>query len=147
MADDPQPTDPPIVEPVKPAEPAASADPQVLEATRKRNADLEVALAFEKAEKQKLMDAKAAEERKRLEEEGKWKELADKESQRADQAHRQADERVRGLDDRILTAELKARLALEGVRDLDFHVLADRTKLKIVDGQVQGLDECVGDLK
>lgn len=129
-----------------PAAPPVDAD---IHAAEKRRADEEKAKR-EAAEKKyaDLQAKREEEERERLQEEGKWKELAESEKRRADEAAAARDERLVAAQGRVMTAELRARLALEGVDDLDFHVLADRTKLSVNEkGDVVGLEECVADLK
>lgn len=128
--------------------PASSVDPDVLAAERRAREAAEKQLADERKAREELERKEAERERKRLEDEGQWRELAERETARADAAHRQAADRTREVDQRIMTSELKARLAVEGVDDLDFHVLADRSKLRVNErGDVEGLDDCVADLK
>ena len=47
----------------------------------------------------------------------------------------------------MIETELKARLALEGIHDLDYHVLADRSGIRIENDEVVGVDEAVKKLK
>lgn len=119
----------------------------LLEQERKKREQSEAELAKlrqENAESKKKLDEI---EKKRLEEEGNYKGIADKESKRADEAVQQAQEIVAKANERMIVSELKAALAAEGCEDMDYWVLADKSKLSIKDDKVEGLAEVVEDLK
>lgn len=48
---------------------------------------------------------------------------------------------------RIINTELKAGLALAGVEDPDYALFVDKSKIRIENGRVVGLDEALKELK
>jgi hypothetical protein len=124
-------------------------DPKAASVTalRAEKADLEKRLTEAMAKVDQLTAKVHSDETKKLEEEGKFKELAERESQRASAAEAAAKERVAEVHQRLKDTELKARLAVEGVTDLDVYLLADRSKITIENGEVVGVEDVVRELK
>lgn len=76
-------------------------------------------------------------ERKRLEEEGKWKELAEKNQ-------KDLDETIKTYQNRTIKAELKAAAQAAGIIDADLADLIPKDKITVNDkGEIQGISEAV----
>lgn len=86
----------------------------------------------------RLEKEKGDAEKKRLEEEGKWKELADLKTKEAEEAKTQA--QTARIDNKLQVSAAKV-----GVVDLEAVLkLIDRTNIKVDDnGEIQGVDEAV----
>lgn len=128
--------------------PPPSVDPDVVKA---KNAEIERLRAESEAAKAKareLEEKEAQREREKLEEEGNFRALAEKESERAEAAHREKQEAIDAANKRIINSEIRSRLVAEGVTDTDFHILLDRTNIKLdAEGNVVGLDEAIKTLR
>ena len=112
-------------------------------ALKAEKAELERKYAEAADKAAKLEAEKHAAETQKLEQEGKFKELAERESQRANDAEAAAKTVVGEMQERIKNTELKARLAIEGITDPDLYVLVDRSGIKFEGGEVLGVDEAV----
>ena len=120
---------------------------ELLTAERKKSDDLATALALANTKNDETKKRLDEIEKKRLEEEGDYKGIAEKESKRAEEAVKESEKILKESNERIIITELKVKLTLEGVEDLDYHVFVDKSKLKMENGIVVGLDEAIKELK
>ena len=137
--DPPKPADPPIAK----VDPPASPDPEILKAERKRREDAEIALGLERNKLQALEQKNADAERKRLEEEGNYKQLAAQEREAREAADVRAAQIESDSRHRESNAEIRIALMAEGVSDPDVAMLIDRSSVKFENGRFTGITEAV----
>lgn len=140
--------DPPAPPAPKVDSPAPTAthtgvDPEIFTAERKRREAAEAQLAISQRKTQELEHEKAEGERKRLEEEGNYKQLAAQERERAEAAERRAEAIEVQSHERESAAELRIALLAEGVTDPDIATLVDRSSIKYENGRFTGIPEAV----
>lgn len=139
-----KPNDPPAPAARQPEPPNPTGiDPEVFKAERRRREDAETALALSQKRAQDLENEKAEGERKRLEEEGNFKQLAAQERERATAAELRITEIENASRDREAAAELRIALLAEGVTDPDIATLVDRSSIKFEGGRFIGVTEAV----
>lgn len=148
----PPPQDPPKAQdpPAPPKEDKAGSDEptaRLLEAERKRNEAMRAELDQLKQKQKERADADAEIERKRLEEQGKFKELADNERIRADEARRAADDARKEADEIIVDSEIRIALIREGANDADIASLVPREGLTVSGGRVRGVEDVIRKFK
>lgn len=101
------------------------------------------AVAREKA----LKEEKAAREAKELEEQGKFKELAENEKKNAENAKTEATKIVQEANSRVVTSEIRMALIQAGATDPDIHVMINRDTIKVENGNVSGIAEAIEKFK
>src|SRR5437667_524335 len=116
------------VEQVKPAEVAkpTGVDQKVFEAERAEKVKIQAERDKAIADKKALEDKIAAAEAKKLEEEGKFKELAEQERTRREAAEAETANKAAELDRTRVDHEVRLALIREGVIDEEVALLLDR---------------------
>ena len=140
-------TEPPKAEVKQPDAAAEASAAKLAEAERKAK---EAIAAQQKAEQEraKLQEKVDLAERQKLEEEGKFKELAESERKRAETAQLEATTVKSKANDAVITAELRTALVLAGVNDPDVHTLVEREGISFDEsGAIVGIAEAVAKFK
>lgn len=142
---EPKPNDPPATPAARqPDLPTPSGiDPEVFKAERRRREEAEASLALSQKRAQDLEHEKSEGERKRLEEEGNYKQLAQQEREQRVAAESRIVEIENSSRDREAAAELRIALLAEGVTDPDIATLVDRSSIKFEGGRFVGVTEAV----
>lgn len=125
----------------------SAADKARAEALATENARLSKERDDAKAATKILEDEKAARTAKELEEQGKFKELADAANKEKDKATTEAAEVKSTAEKRIITSEIRLALIGAGATDPDIHVMVDRSTLKLEGDNVAGLKEAIEKFK
>lgn len=143
----PTPTPTPAPAPTPTPTPTPDATAEMLAAERAKNAALQAERDAERAKADRLQKEVEATERKKLEEDGNYKALAEKAEQDASRARQEANEALQRASSIQVDSELRIALIRQGIVDPDVASLVDRTNIRVEGGRVHGLDEAVTSFK